>query len=553
MEEKIFNLHFYFSIAESLDLMGKKENAKAMFQKEFIEQRISPDTLDTILTLKSLNDNCIKFGKKEEAIYILQKAIPIINERSTNITKPLLLLLFSNTLEVKYNFFKVLNILKEIIYSNKESILVLSDSIFEIIIKSICLLKNKHLAYYILKILDTMIQRTDYYDKKASVYFGYVSIEKIDDIEYKLENLISDIFNSDDRYSWKTPYLALIDKFSVTKNPEILYFLLNTIFDLLSHIHSIKEQDITEFIIDLCDLFIQSKNKWIGEISSTLFYIKSSSVNINNRVILNLYICIFMEEREYEFYKNVFKVVNKHLPNVTNKKEIYPKIFNLIQFIKDPDHFKIIFRKLRKYYNNQYDKLEPFDLQHNLNMANSFYRQFNFNSADFYFNRAKGIARSSKESNFIALEISKILVSNREIQKEEFFKDLFLEYLDELQNSTYSGLKIESFTSVLPEILATENIKYLYYIEKFLNAHQEEIELTKNYKSILTSHISQKKETKKLFSFFLRSFLLGPFDEALVTEQLKALTKLLANFGYCKEAIEIFNISEFLLLPKTHT
>ena len=260
-----------------------------------------------------------------------------------------------------------------------------------------------------------------------------------------------------------------------------------------------------------------------------------------------------MEEREYEFYKNVFKVVNKHLPNVTNKKEIYPKIFNLIQFIKDPDHFKIIFRKLRKYYNNQYDKLEPFDLQHNLNMANSFYRQFNFNSADFYFNRAKGIARSSKESNFIPLEISKILVSNREIQKEEFFKDLFLEYLDELQNSTYSGLKIESFTSVLPEILATENIKYLYYIEKFLNAHQEEIELTKNYKSILTSHISQKKETQKLFSFFLRSFLLGPFDEALVTEQLKALTKLLANFGYCKEAIEIFNISEFLLLPKTHT
>ncbi len=290
---------------------------------------------------------------------------------------------------------------------------------------------------------------------------------------------------------------------------------------------------------EVCDSIIDTKNKEFARLLYGYFNNISASFESENRILTQIYLSIVMEDIDPDLSNRDFKNICTLFKTIKDKKTLFPKIFSLIKKIRNPDNFKIIFRKLKKYNNNFLDKENNPDLQYNLDMANCFYRQFNFSSADYYFNRAKGISRSSKESNFIALELSKILISNREIQKEEFFKDLFLEYLEELQNSTYSGLKIESFTSILPELLATENYKYLYYIEKFLYDHQEEIELIKYYKYILATYISEKKENLKFFSLFLRSFLLGSYDKALGTTQLRALIKILGNLAFISEALEI--------------
>jgi hypothetical protein len=153
--------------------------------------------------------------------------------------------------------------------------------------------------------------------------------------------------------------------------------------------------------------------------------------------------------------------------------------------------------------------------------------------------------KSENQTKSNLTDISKLLynlmqkdISVDEIFKREQVKNQYI-LIEELQNSTYSGLKIESFTSLLPELLATENYKYLYYIEKFLYDHQEEIGLIKHYKYILATYISEKKENLKFFSLFLRSFLLGPFDKALVTTQHRALIKILGNLGFISEALEI--------------
>jgi hypothetical protein len=300
-----------------------------------------------------------------------------------------------------------------------------------------------------------------------------------------------------------------------------------------------NDEEILEFMNEFCDSIIGTKNIEFAKLLYGYFYNISASFESENIILTQIYLSIAMEDIDPDLSTRDFKNICTLLKTIKDKKILFPKIFSLIKKIRNPDNFKIIFRKLIKYNNKLLEKENNPDLQYNLDMANCFYRQFNFSSADNYFNRAKGIARSSKDSNSIALELSKILISNREIQKEEFFKDLFLEYLEELQNSTYSGLKIDSFTGVVTELLATENYKYMYYIEKFLYDHQEEIELTKHYKYILASYISEKKENLKLFSLFLRSFLLGSFDKALVTTQLRALIKILGNLGFISEALEI--------------
>ena len=542
LEDKINSLKIYLSIAESLELMGKKEESKLLFQKEIIEQRISPDTLDTILTLKSLSDNCIAFGKKEEAIFLLQKATSIINKDKSD----LLLLLFSNSLELYHSKDHLESVFNQIFNNSGDYLNEISYNIFDKIISSLCLLENKKMTLTLLEKIYNIINSHNNIQKNYRVLFGFAKIEEYNIFRTKFELEVRSLFKRHGVAKSTLPLLNILDNnneiITITEKLIVLQTVLDKVLEV-KNIDNKNDEEVLEFMNEVCDSIIGTKNIEFAKLLYGYFYNISASFESENRILTQIYLSIAMEDIDPDLSTRDFKNICFLLKTIKDKKRLFPKIFSLIKKIRNPDNFKIIFRKLKKYNNKLLEKENNPDLQYNLDMANCYYRQFNFSSADFYFNRAKGIARSSKDSNSIALELSKILISNREIQKEEFFKDLFLEYLEELQNSTYSGLKIDSFTGVVTELLATENYKYLYYIEKFLYDHQEEIELTKHYKYILASYISEKKANLKLFSLFLRSFLLGSFDKALVTTQLRALIKILGNLGFISEALEIDSLS----------